>query len=288
MPDVSSPPAYPVTLGWPFWNYATWRTPSKEGVFPCILLLPPLAATTAHMAPLADWLCQQGWAVLCIDFMCFGRSPGRVRHQLNLTQQCFEIASAHQWLSTHPQVNTEQIVHWGVSLSASHLLTSNITAFHPAATVLQTPFVCGKQSLAKSINLRHLQKLQQKRPNRHMPLINTNDQGILPGASATNFYGRIKAYHARITLASLCALCEHSVIDQISTLEYPPKSCWLIAEQDQIISPSLQQAAFKSYPNADKQYFSAKANHFSWLLEPEQSLILKKTMAWLSATINIT
>jgi dipeptidyl aminopeptidase/acylaminoacyl peptidase len=98
--------------------------PSKSKINPIVIMAHGFSATINGMTAnrYAETFNKAGIAVLLYDHRNFGISDGEPRQEINMWVQARGYIDAINFVSTLPEINTEQIGIWGCSLSSGEIL----------------------------------------------------------------------------------------------------------------------------------------------------------------------
>lgn len=124
--DVVIPTADGLALG-------AWFLPGRGG--PAVLILGGNGGDRSMRAPLAAGLHRMGLTVLLLDYRGYGGNSGRPSEDGLAT----DARSAHDWLTTHADVDADRIAYFGESLGAAVAVGLAVER-PPAALILRSPF----------------------------------------------------------------------------------------------------------------------------------------------------
>ncbi|MDN3238096.1 alpha/beta hydrolase [Glycomyces tritici] len=93
------------------------------------------------LAAFAPYFARAGFAVLAIDYRTVGSSDGEPRGQDHPQRQVEDFRSAISYLQTRPEVDTERIGLWGVSIGGSIAVQAAVLDRRASCVVVQSPSV---------------------------------------------------------------------------------------------------------------------------------------------------
>ena len=99
------------------------------------------------LAKFAKQFAQAGYAVVAFDYRGFGGSTGKPRGLVSIQQQLQDWRNILQQVQKRKDINTRQIIVWGVSLSGGHVLKLASELRFIQAIIAQTPYIDGQESL---------------------------------------------------------------------------------------------------------------------------------------------
>ncbi len=105
------------------------------------------------LQPFAERFAAAGMDVLTFDYRGFGHSLGTPRQTISIDGQIEDYRSAIALAKTLPQIDPEQVVLWGASLSGGHVIrvgagcddVAAVIALTPMADAVATAVAVGKQ-----------------------------------------------------------------------------------------------------------------------------------------------
>ncbi len=105
------------------------------------------------LAPFAERFAAAGMDVLAFDYRGFGHSQGSPRQTVSIDRQLEDYRSAIALATTLPEVDPQQVVLWGASLSGGHVIrvgagrdeVAAVIAMTPMTDALATALAVGKQ-----------------------------------------------------------------------------------------------------------------------------------------------
>jgi len=86
-------------------------------------------------------LAAAGFAVLAIDYRCFGESGGQPPQLVSPDSQCDDMRNALSWLSEQPQVDPDRQGLWGVSIAGGNVLRIAAYDRRVRSVVTQAPAI---------------------------------------------------------------------------------------------------------------------------------------------------
>lgn len=120
-----------------------YQPPTPEP-HPAVVMAHGLGAVKAGgLEPFAERFCQEGFAVVAIDYRQWGGSTGQPRDELNVPRQLDDYRTAIGWAAAHPRIDTSRIFAWGTSFAGMHVTELAATDPRLAGAVAQCPLVDG-------------------------------------------------------------------------------------------------------------------------------------------------
>lgn len=117
------------------------------GKRPCVVLAHGLAGIKEmRLDAYAERFAAAGYHALVFDYRHFGESEGAPRQLLDITKQHQDWHSAIKSARSQPNVDPEQIVLWGSSLSGGHVIAVADQDCSVAAVISQVPHMLGLTS----------------------------------------------------------------------------------------------------------------------------------------------
>lgn len=111
---------------------------------PVVVMAHGLAGTVdSGLEPFATGLAEAGLDVVAFDYRGFGASDGAPRQTVSMAGQVDDYRAAMAAAAALPEVDSQRLVLWGVSLSGGHVLNAAADRTDVAAVVSLTPLVDG-------------------------------------------------------------------------------------------------------------------------------------------------
>ena len=122
--------------------------PGSMTARPCVVMGHGFGLTrTGGLVPFAERFTQAGLAVLVFDYRHFGGSGGEPRQLLDIGRQQDDWRAALDFARSLPEVDPRQIVAWGYSFGAAHVMTIAAEGQELAGAITQNPFADGLWAL---------------------------------------------------------------------------------------------------------------------------------------------
>ena len=134
-----------------------WLFQPKTAPAPLVIMAPGLTGTKeGHLEPFARRFVREGFAVLAIDFRCFGGSDGEPRHWVDPFRQVQDYGAAIRFavdvLASDGSVDASRIALWGSSFSGGSAIVAAAESPRIAALVAQCPFLDTPKELEPSFS----------------------------------------------------------------------------------------------------------------------------------------
>jgi uncharacterized protein len=242
------------------WLYVP-ETSIGSGPWPTIVMANAFTAVKEiYLSNYAERFAAAGMAVLAFDYRNFGGSGGEPRNQLFPHEQLDDLRNAITWLRRQPEIDPELLGAWGVSLGGGHVMflaafdkrIKAVVAMIPAINQWENFLV----SMPREAFFGLLGTLTQDREARYgsdrlnyLTLVAPSGQGGLMPDEAYQFYTRVQQtiaprWENRLTVESMEKFVSYDPTGPIHLIS-PTPLLMIVAEQDQIISPSLARSAFE-------------------------------------------
>ena len=119
-----------------------------DGPLPCVVMAHGFGAVRkGRLDAYAERFAAAGHAVLVFDYRHFGDSGGEPRQLLDIGRQHDDWRAAVAFARSLAEVDPEQIVLWGTSLSGGHVMVVAAEDARLAGAISQAPFVDGMWAL---------------------------------------------------------------------------------------------------------------------------------------------
>lgn len=229
------------------------------GKAPAIVMANAISAVKEITLPgYAERFCRAGFVVLAFDYRNFGASDGVPRNHLVPHEQQQDIRNAITWLRAQPEVDSDQIGGWGISLGGVHMLhlgayDRRLKAVVSVATGLNTlEDMMGRAGLQSFLTMLNADRDKRQRTGviaTYIPAVSMpGGGGAMAFPEAYEFYtGAMNTYAPtydnRLTLESL----EYLIADH-SAAAVPliaPTALLMIHGEQDMIPPDKVRAVFE-------------------------------------------
>jgi fermentation-respiration switch protein FrsA (DUF1100 family) len=218
------------------------------------------AVKEIYLSNYAERFVSDGMVVLAFDYRNFGESGGEPRNQVFPHEQLDDLRNAITWLRRQREVDPERVGAWGVSLGGGHVMFLAAFDKRIKAVVSMIPAINQWEnflvSMPREAFFGFLGTLAQDREARYdsdlvnyLPLVAPPGEGGLMPDEAYQFYTRVQQTIAprwanRITTQSMEKFVSYDPTGPIHLIS-PTPLLMIVAEQDQIVPPSLARSAFE-------------------------------------------
>ena len=220
----------------------------------------------------ADYILEQGLAVLLFDYRRLGSSDGLPRQHLNPWDQIEDYKNAISFLETRPEVDPQRIGIWGISYSGGHVLIVAASDPRVRCIVSNIPVVDGYQNMRRVHGERRFAELQRAiAADRQRRYRDPADRGYMPMSALDPettlcswpfpdifpVFDRIKQTEAplhehRNTVESVELLLSYSVAPFLPRLLNIP-TLMIVAENDDKTLWDLEIECFHRIPCPEKK-----------------------------------
>lgn len=278
-------------------SLAGWLyVPEGDRPAPAVVMANAMSAVKEiHLSNYAERFVGAGFAVLVFDYRNFGESEGEPRCQLFPHEQVEDLRNAVTWLRRQPEVDPDRIGAWGVSLGGGHVIglaafdrrIRAVVAVAPATNNWRTSLVNMSRGMFASV----LAMVAQDRERRYaggevayLPLVAPPGQPASMPEEAYHFYTDAQAtiaprWENRLTVGSMEKIVAY---DPGATIELlaPTPLLMIVAEQDQILPPSVAREVFDR-AHEPKQWMSLPCLHTGvYATEPFLSQAADASLEW--------
>jgi predicted ester cyclase/fermentation-respiration switch protein FrsA (DUF1100 family) len=206
----------------------------------------------------AERFCAAGFVVLAFDYRHFGASDGEPRNHLVPLVQQQDIRNAITWLRAQPEVDSDNVGGWGVSLGGVHMLylgayDRRLKAVVSVATGLNTLEVMmgrtGLQGFLGYLNADRDQRFRNNSPATYIPAVSMpGEGGAMAFPEAYDFYTDAMktyapTYDNRITLESLEYLIADHSAEAVPLIA--PTALLMIHGEKEVIPPDMVRGVFE-------------------------------------------
>jgi uncharacterized protein len=224
------------------------------------------------MPKYAEFIVNEGYAVLLFDYRSFGESSGEPRQHIVPLEQQEDYRSAITYVETLPDIDNDRIGIWGISYSGGHVMVVAATDPRVKAVVSIVPVVDGYQTMRRDHGeLRFAELVEAITEDRRKRAANPDDRGYLPMSSrqpqselcawpypeVTEVFEHIQQTDApnhihRNTVESVELLLQYTVFPYTPRLIDTPVMV-IVADGDNITSWDLEVEAYRSIPSDRKE-----------------------------------
>ena len=282
--------------GWFYVPEASPEASGGSGPWPAVVMANAFTAVKEiYLSNYAERFAAAGIAALAFDYRNFGGSGGEPRSQLLPHDQLEDLRNAITWLRRQPEIDADRIGAWGVSLGGGHVMFLAAFDKRIKAVVAMIPAINQWEnfllSMPKEAFFGFLATLTRDREGRYdsgvvnyLPLVAPPGQGGLMPDEAYEFYTRVQqtiapAWANRITIQSLEKFVTYDPTGPINLVS-PTPLLMIVAEQDQIIPPSLARSAFERALEP-KRFISLPCTHTAvYSTEPFLSQAAEAAIGW--------
>jgi len=226
---------------------------------PAIVMANAISAVKEITLPgYAERFCDAGFVVLAFDYRNFGASEGVPRQHLDPHQQQQDVKNAITWLRAQPEVDTDNVGGWGISLGGVHMLAlgaydRRLKAVVSVATGLNSLEQMmgreGMQGFLRILNGDHDRRLKNGTIATYLPAVSMPGQGgVMAFPEANDFYtdamnSFAPSYDNRLTLESVENLIAENSADAIRLIA--PTALLMIHGEKDLIPPAMVRALFE-------------------------------------------
>ncbi|MPY92162.1 MAG: alpha/beta fold hydrolase [Acidimicrobiia bacterium] len=235
---------------------AAWYYPAAgataDGARPCVIMSHGFSALRRMgLDDYARVFAEAGLGCLVYDHRSWGDSGGEPRLETDPWRQLDDMRDAVTFARTLPDVDPERIAVWGTSYSGGHALMMGALDGRLRAVVAQVPMVDGggffRASLAAG-GERFLARLAEDRDARYRGEAPQTVRSAADGSTTAAWAEAVDVEHVwpnRMTLRSLEVVASYVPADFTPHIA-PTPLLMIVAEQDEILPPAGQLAAFEA------------------------------------------
>ncbi|CAG8074173.1 unnamed protein product [Penicillium salamii] len=219
-----------------------------------------------------------GFTTFIYDNRCWGDSEGMPRNHVDPILQTRDYFDAFNFVKTLPDVDPENIIYWGSSMSGGNVIAAAAVNKTVKAVIAQVPFVTGEVMSDPAAFLWDI--LSQDRANvasgkdaTMAPIMPETEEQALSGKSQAMLNDpngvrftkemdrRGYAYEKTATLQSLIHAVSHEPRAAITRIT-PRPLLFVIAENDAVIPSDTQLQVFSDASDPKRLHIIKGAGHF--------------------------
>ncbi len=266
----------------------------NRGRAPAIVMANAISAIKEITLPgYAERFCEAGFVVLVFDYRNYGASDGVPRNHLDPHDQQQDIRNAISWLRLQPEVDSNEIGVWGISLGGVHALylgaydrrVKAVVAVATGLNMMET--IMGRTGLQGFLG--YLSGDRDRRAETgeiatYIPAVSLPGQGgAMPLEEAYNFYTEAMktfapTYENRITLESVEHLASDRSEEAISLIA--PTALLMIHGEKDIIPPERVRAIFEQAGEPKKLVIYDCTHTDLYVREPWVTQAADEAIAW--------
>ncbi|WP_203363745.1 alpha/beta hydrolase [Bacillus sp. REN10] len=232
----------------------------------------------AYLPKYAEKFAEAGLVTLIIDYRNFGESEGENRQHMDPLEQIKDYRHAISWVSSHPNVQEDQIGIWGTSYSGGHVLQVGGLDRRVKAIVSQVPTIRGwigmEKKMGKENMHAYIEKLIAYRkarytgaPVEHIPVVSKDNQNCAQThPEAYPWFTKMSkevapTWKNYITLESMEHYLEYFPAANMDIIS-PTPLMMIVATEDGITPPDAAIEVFHSKAKEPKKLVKLPKGHF--------------------------
>lgn len=226
----------------------------------------------------AERFVAEGFTTFTYDNRCWGDSEGTPRNNVDPILQTRDYYDAFNYVKTLPDVDPENIIYWGSSMSGGNAIVAAAVNKSVRAVIVQVPFVTGEvlstpAALFCDILLEDRANVASGKHAIMAPVMPETEEEALSGKSesmlndvnAVHFIKEMErrgyAYEKMATLQSLFHAIGHEPRVAIKRIT-PRPILFVIAEHDSTIPSDTQLQVYNEAPEPKRLHIIKGAGHF--------------------------